>query len=451
MKIKSLLFACFVPIFFACNKFLDKKPSASLTTISTLDDLQHLLDYCDVLNNSYPSGEEIFTDNFYLNDEDWAALSQEYERNFYLWIKDDNTQTNWQAPYSAIYYCNLVLESLPEIKVKESEKNTANAIEGAACFLRAFYFYGLSQFYCENYDITKASNQLGIPLKLKTVNTEKIYRSTLQKTYEQIINDYKRALLLLPENQSYKTRPSRAAGYGALARTYLAMGDYQDASLYADSCLSLYDELIDYNELDASSDYPIERFNKEVIFHAISVSAAPLRPTICRIDSLLHDSYNDNDLRKQVLFYDNGDGSFSFKADYDGGTDNYGHVFSGIVTDEIFLIKAECEARLGNTITARGFLNELLQKRYDTINFQPVMETNPENLLNLILKERRKELLFRGTRLTDLKRLNQETKYAVTIKRYTNGINYKLNPGDSRYVAQIPERVIELDDIEQNP
>jgi hypothetical protein len=207
---------------------------------------------------------------------------------------------------------------------------------------------------------------------------------------------------------------------------------------------------MDYNSLDSNSQNPIQRFNSEVIFQALSLSVDPLQPSICKIDSNLYASYSENDLRKAIYFSANGDGSYSFKGDYDGGTDNYGHLFTGIVTDEQYLIKAECEARLGNTESALKYLNALLEKRFSHAGFMPITVSDPTELLGIILVERRKELLFRGTRLTDLKRLNQDSRFAVTLKRKLNGAVYELPPNDNRYIALIPKIVIDFG-LKQNP
>jgi len=71
--------------------------------------------------------------------------------------------------------------------------------------------------------------------------------------------------------------------------------------------------------------------------------------------------------------------------------------------------------------------------------------------LNKILTERRKELLMRGLRWTDLRRLNKETAFATTLSRIVNGTTYTLPPNDPGYVFRIPLSVINFTGIEQNP
>jgi hypothetical protein len=83
-----------------------------------------------------------------------------------------------------------------------------------------------------------------------------------------------------------------------------------------------------------------------------------------------------------------------FRGYYDYG----GNQYTGIATDEIYLIRAECLARSGNTSDALKDLNNLLAKRWKTgITFTPIQATNADDALVKILAERKKELLFRGT------------------------------------------------------
>ncbi|MEO7049648.1 MAG: RagB/SusD family nutrient uptake outer membrane protein [Ferruginibacter sp.] len=446
--------SCLLIILFAnisCKKYLAAKPDAKLEVPTSLNDLQALLDNYKAMNVQIPGAGAIFTDDYYLSTDDWSTIYDEYQRNYYIWQKDDDNIGEWDAPYNNIFTCNLVLETLPSIKVNGNEKIIYENIKGAALFFRATYFYGIAQLFTKGYDSKSANEDLGIPLRTSTSLKEKVTRATIKQTYEQIVSDFKNAITLLPVSVSIKSRPCKAAGYGALARTYLAMEDYENADLYADSCLALYNTLIDYNTLDSNSANPIDRFNDEVIFQSVSLSEAPLDPAVCKIDSNLYKTFDLYDLRRVIYFFVNGDGSYSFKGDYDGGSENYGHSFTGIVTDEQYLIKAECAARLGRQAEALKYLNDLLSKRFISGHFLPVTINDPNLLLGRILNERRKELIFRGIRLTDLKRLNKDPRFSKVLYRNLSGVMYELPPNDNRYVAQLPKTVVIIGGVKQNP
>jgi hypothetical protein len=164
-----------------------------------------------------------------------------------------------------------------------------------------------------------------------------------------------------------------------------------------------------------------------------------------KIDSSLYQSYSTNDLRKQLYFKNNNNGSYAFKGSYDGTS----LLFSGVAVDEVYLIRAECLARTGNTTAALNDLNTVLEKRWKKGTFIPFTASTPGEALTLILTERRKELLFRGLRWSDIKRLNKEGA-SITLKRILNGQSFTLQPNDPRYALPIPEDIIELTGMPQN-
>ena len=94
-------------------------------------------------------------------------------------------------------------------------------------------------------------------------------------------------------------------------------------------------------------------------------------------------------------------------------------------------------------------LNTLLRKRWDG-QFVPLQASNSSQALEKILVERRKELCFKALRWGDLRRLNQEADYQVTVKRVLNGQTYILTPNSSKYTYPIPDDIIKLTGIEQN-
>src|SRR5690606_39919502 len=103
---------------------------------------------------------------------------------------------------------------------------------------------------------------------------------------------------------------------------------------------------------------------------------------------------------------DNGNGSYGFKGGYTGASNNA--FFVGLTTSELLLIQAECYARANHIDLALEALNRLLEHRYERETFVPYSAIDQEDCIKLVLAERRKELLFRGVRWSDLKRLNKE-------------------------------------------
>lgn len=430
----------------SCQKYLDAKSDQSIATPSSITDLEGMLDNYNFLNATYPSAGEVASDSYYLVDADWASLSDR-QRNFYLWQKFDDIGADYVSPYQTIAYANIMLETLPKIQINDISR--INNIRGSAMFIRGSCHYALAQLFAKAYDQATADADPGIALRLTSDPEQLPVRSTVSETYGSVISDLQTAIPLLSVSPVLKYRPSKPAAYGMLARVYLSMRDYVHAGLYADSCLQLYNKLLDYNTISTTSTPPFVRFNDEVIYDCKSSPPAALTNTKARVDTVLYTSYAANDLRKSIYFKTNTNGSQSFKGNYTGLTN--ASVFTGIATDEMYLIKAECAVRNNNIVSGQQFINQLLQTRWKTGTYSPVTLTDAKQLLTLIIRERNKELLFRSLRWTDLRRLNLEAGFAQTIYRKLNGNQYTLDPGNLRYVFEIDMNAVRISGLIQNP
>src|SRR5690606_29084990 len=295
-------------------------------------------------------------------------------------------------------------DRLPVIERKPSTRG--DHIKGAALFYRGFSYFLLAQVYCEPYNPMGGNDGLGLPLRLTPDFNEASVRSTVQETYDRIIDDLNSAAELLPNTVEISTRPNKAAAFAALARVYLAMELYEEADDFAIDALNLFDGLIDFNEIDINAPLTFAPFNGETLFYALSYGYTIINPKYACVDTELYESYEEHDLRKRAFFNDNGNGTYSYKGSYMGNTGN--GFFVGLAVDELFLIRAECLARSGKTVEAMEKLNHLLRHRWSSEHFSPLTVSDNEECLKLILKERRKELLSRGVRWSDLRRLNKD-------------------------------------------
>ncbi|MNL46611.1 SusD family protein [compost metagenome] len=116
----------------------------------------------------------------------------------------------------------------------------------------------------------------------------------------------------------------------------------------------------------------------------------------------------------------------------------------------MYLIKAEAAVRIGKISEALLAINTLLQKRQDKNNYVPITETDPDVLLPLVLQERQKELLFRGRRWSDLKRLNLDARFQKNLTRIVNGVTFTLPFNSRKYAFRLPEPVVSVGKLPQN-
>ena len=449
MKIRSFL-VCLVSLtatgLGGCKKaFLDKRPNTAQVVPSTLSDYQQLLDNTAV-TTSTPLLGEVSADNFYLPYNTWQALDSR-ERNAYMWGSDiyegQGLVDDWDVPYQQVFYANIVLEGLSNIPVTMANQQQWDNEEGSALFLRAYAFYQVAQLFAPPYDSTTAAMDLGIPLRLHSDVTTPSVRASVAATYDLITSDLRLARTLLPVMLPGQTlnRPSQPAALAFLARIYLGLRAYDLAGRYADSALQHYNSLMDYNTLDTLSRFPFSLLNSETLYQSRIVNYTQCLAAIAYpntiIDSTLYSSYSSQDLRRSLFYQLNANGQPNLKG-------SYAHVvwpFTGLATDELYLIRAECAARAGHTAAALADLNTLLQHRYVTGTFIPITAGSSAQALDTILVERRKELAFRGIRWSDLRRLNLEGRN-ITLTRVLNGTIYRLPPNSPLYTLPIPPDVL---------
>lgn len=455
MKKKTIFIYLFIVLstFFSCKKYLEEKSNKKLVVISKLEDMQALLDDAATMNNvSTPSYMESAADDYFLPPSVYAAQPLVYQQ-LYEWKKYPYRYSNdWNKAYLAIYNSNVCLEAIGKITQVNANAQLWNNVKGSALFYRSFYYLLLAWQHSKIYDRNTSSSDLGIVLRSGTDFNVPSIRATVEQTYQQIIGDTKMAINLLPAQPQHVLRPSRAAAFGLLSRAYLSMGMADSAYRYADLCLQIKSSLMNYNgdsdiSGSMSASLPFKRYNKETIFYTEMFQGFGLHaPYQAKIDTSLYQSYNLNDLRRTGFFKATNPYQ-QFKGNY---TANANNLFTGIATDEIFLIRAECLARLNRTVDALADLNTLLKARWkSSVVYNPVTATDSRDALNKILVERRKELLMRGLRWIDIKRLNKEGM-SITLKRISNGETLLLKPDDPFYALPLPQDIIEQTGIQQN-
>ena len=438
-----------------CHKsFLDQKPSTDLLIPNTMPVLQELMDNTQVMNIS-PALGEFSADNFYLLYSEWLTLDIK-EANAYIWASNiyegQGLVIDWDIPYQQVFYSNTVLQGLAGIQPDSTNQAQWNTLEGTALFSRAFAFFNVAGLFAEPYDSTTAASDPGIPIRLTPDINAKTTRASMQVTYNQILQDLHTAEGLLPAAIPFSNlnRPSRLAAQALLARVYLSVGDYVDAGLCADSVLQVYGKLLNYNGLDTSRPFQFANNMPEIVYQAnFPFEGNKLEGLLCSgclVDTTLLASYAPTDLRRPLYYFEESPGMYTLNGSYAGLI----FPFSGLATDELYLIRAECNARAGQVTTALNDLDTLMSYRVVTGSFTSYPMMSAAEALDTVLAERRKELAFRGIRWSDLRRLNQEG-WNITLTRNLNSTQYTLSPNSKLYTLPIPPDVIQESGIAQNP
>lgn len=435
-----------------CGKtWLAEKRNLNTVLPVTLADFRAILNVVNSpsMSTNYAGMMQVSADDLYVTDASFNS-GTERDQNLYTWNKlvyTDLQQVvpDWNNSYNQVLATNVVLEGLSKVDKTNSNTIEWNDIKGGALFFRAKSYYNLIQSFASPFDSKTAKNDLGIPLRLSSDPNPVSKRANVQEVYDLIVGDLKVAASLLRVQPVWKTDASRTAAYAQLARVYLSMGKYSEALLYADSALQINSKIIDYNDVVSGADntYPFQAMNEETILYSeLSPAYRYDIITFSLVNPVLFDSYDLSDTRRTLFFRSTG----AFRGNYTGSSTR----FSGLTTAEMYLILAECKARGGDEIGALEALNYLSIRRYLSTSFIPFTVNNTDNVLKMILQQRRKELLYRCLRWSDLRRLNKEPEHAVILTRIVDGITYKLPPNDPRYTLPIPEYIIELTGMDQN-
>lgn len=452
MKRRTIIFACLsLMMQTACNSFLDIKPDSALAVLETVDDYLAILQNETRMNQLYPFAYDYASDHFYLSEEQINAMD-ETGRYAYLWLGEPCHQNNWNQNYARIYDANVVLEGIDKAKLGNRTEQERQSVKGAAAFTKAFTLMHLAALYTPPFERGNNRGKLGVPIRPSANIEEKSVRPTLDDCYQEIERLLLMAGQFLPLQTKAKTFPNKEAAWAAMARLSLITQDYERAYRYADSCLQYNADLIDYNTLNPNVTLTqFAQLNKEVILHTNKSDFTGLLtgPGVA-VDSILYTTYAVNDLRKSLFYKKDIAGVLGFYGGYDGKVG--GSVFSGIARDEIYLIAAEAAVRLGKLEPALKWINLLLEKRMAKQGFIPIASSDMDYILDFILEEREKELAFRsGLRWMDLRRLNLEDRHKKTLTRKYQGKVYRLEPNDIRYTFKIPDDIIAVSKIEQNP
>lgn len=434
----------------ACRKYLTTPANRSMMTPISAADFQAMLDNQVMTENVTPGLGPMGTDDYALvppvpNQPDIVSW------NAYSWnpnIFDGSSSKSWDNSYHAILVCNEVLEGLGT-----ATDSLSQVVRGSALFYRAFYYYDLEETFGQPYRPGYAMTDAGVILRLDPDPGQQAGRATVATVYGQILQDLRQAVPLLPADVPWtkRNRPSRPAALALLAKVYLTCQNYIQARAYADSCLGLYGVLAKYDTVKSAMPRPFSAAgNQEVLFQCSSVYYQGQALPAAVVDSALYASYDSNDLRRVIFFRTTTTGAIYFKGHYTG-TASY--IFSGLATDEIYLIRAECQARIGTVDQAMQDLDTLLIHRWRDSTFRPYTASTSAQALTLVLMEKRKETLFREGRWADLRRLNQSPATADTLRRLLSpgAQPLLLLPGDPRYTYPIPANEIQQSGILQNP
>lgn len=471
-----------------CKKYLDILPKG-VSIAKTASDFRKFMD--DVDNQRYQfsltqttSFVDILSDDVYADSTAWLSWTTTrlhvnrlyaFEPDVWLYeaLADDIT---WKNQYYVVSLMGTMLIELEKVADNPTAKKQMMA---EARVHRAYAYLNLVNVYAKHYDAQTAATDLGVPMYEDASSLPALDRKPVKVVYDFIVQELTKALPDLPDDYAqYSHRPSKAAVYAILARAYLYMGNYAEALANANKGLAIRSFLHDYNTLYSGGAFTntligmSRTADKEVILHK-TTSKGVLLNIYMKLDTagfnklypgfeVLNDTVVDNhDLRRTLKFT-----GFNTLGKQTGKIVTYNKTFNTwykkdgsnssaadnihLGTPELYMIRAECNARDGKLQLALDDVNLMRMKRFKTGTYTNKtladFNSNQQAVLDEVLLERRRELYGMELRTFDIKRLK------LPVTHYISSLKVELAAGDPKLVWPIFNAYIDMNpELEQNP
>ncbi len=415
-------------------------------------------------------------------DSNWASLiaideyrwtAQEYGDPKHIW-------KHWQANYAGIQRANMVLEKLPKLEGLNNDLKNRYLAEVKA--LRAFYYYMVVTAHGD------------VPLLLKTGGYEEainITRNPEAEVWDQIEKDLMEAQVDLPDSYDSDEdagRVTKGMANALLAQVYLWKKDWAKAESSASKVINSsanYSLESEYADLFNG----VSEYSKEGVFTAMRATGSETQniwsdyidetnyiilwglfqswswfyqpdpdfvrnndyidATDVRIDTMTVDARNETyDINNDGVQQDiaiisdvaiNHMKWVPVNVDLTQGvwTGETGYVDQILIRlSEVYLDYAEALVQQGRAAEALTYINMIRNRAHAS----DITTTSKEELLAIILMERKVEFCFEGKRFFDLKRVGKLKEFLGPLGWKDHMVNYP-----------IPQEEIDLTSMSQNP
>ncbi|MBO9732419.1 MAG: RagB/SusD family nutrient uptake outer membrane protein [Chitinophaga sp.] len=489
-KLLYLLLIIIVPLAFtACRKsFLEVVPLGSQVATTTADYDKLMNSPVFYLDRFAGGWQEValMEDDLAAEDGLFGTVSQHMTRLFQwqdvVYYPNDAYQRPpllLQSLTSRQYQLNKIINEV--LTSTEGTDLQRKSIRAEARATRAWSNFQLINLYAKPYVAATAGTDPGFPIITQAdVSVNNFKRGTVQEMYDFIIRDLTEAIPDLPVNPIIRTRMSKAAAEGILGKIYLFMGRYNDAlpllnAAFNDLGTSSV-KLYDYNQTlgTGGAFLPINRnigptngpgnsftdLTESVLFklyynggfngNMYGNNGLVLTPQAAAL-------FDTSDLRLQLYTDKNPDGS----PNAGGRLRKYGIQYSryGLELSELYLLRAECRARLNDLTGAVSDVEALRTHRMPAASaaVPGTVAADRTALVKFIIDERIREFAMEGYRWFDMRRLSVDPLFAGITFTHTLYMKdgsttvYTLRQPD-RLVMQLPYNFLQYNpDMPNNP
>jgi hypothetical protein len=334
-----------------------------------------------------------------------------------------NTRYFWYISYKIITGVNTVIDAVEKLPNQDAK---TQQLLGECYFLRAFCHFNLSRVFAKPYSVDPASP--GIVLRTSLTDEAQKGRATVQEVYDSVIADAEKAASLMTQSRGVQYGSQEAAN-ALLARVNLYKEDNAKAIEYANKVITS-----GKFSLATSETYPALFANattaSETIF-CIAFTPVDDYGKFGSIASMIYsdgnsgwgEEYASSSLRgvmaahpedvrwSYIIPSKDGSGNvqkrnglevyYISKFSFQNGLPNLSSPIMFRLS-EMYLIRAEAEAKSGNTAAALDDVDMIRQNRGLEGSLYNKALPSGRSALDVVLEEKRIEMAFEGHRTYDV-------------------------------------------------
>lgn len=473
------IFAFLVLFGTSCEDFLDQYPTTALPSeeaIQTVTDLQNAVNgvYTYLIDANLPtyatywSGDYIAFGDLRGDDMTFILNSNQISPVSRFGYSENSNYSNifWKIPYISIARANDILAKLENVEVTEGEQTRFNDLVGQLHAMRAMLHFDLARTFCQfptalHSGMTMTTPNGGLPISKDPYAVDyRPVRSTLEETYNFILDEFNEAITLLnPDPIIHDTYGcfNILSAKALKAKVLLYLGEYEEAKTVAEDVI---------NNMEAAGfglaprdSYPRiwgQTGNTEFLLEFVTnLRYNGQRNSIGYYadpegygEFGLNDEFVEfmqeipNDIRNLAYaekINSQGRGRGYYPTKYPGRLGSlYVNNPRVIRVSEVYLIAAEAAFHNNEPGIAAAFINTLRSERIE--GYTDVATVTLEDILN----ERRRELFAEGERSFDVWR----NKLSLINTDFSND---PINYDDYRIQMAIPQRELDISpDLIQN-
>lgn len=508
----SLIFALLMGLGSCSEDFLQTVPTDSVSTEIALGSSENMMLAMNGIHRAIYAQNGMVSSyagqQFLIPTAEYGASDAMHSTSGNGWFKSclqwnmhtSSTRTDmsfvWFFYYHIIGSANNIINASADLP----ESDELDNILGQAYTYRAWGHFNLVRFFAKAYMIGNPSSDLGVPIMLATESPyEGLSRNTVQEVYSQIFSDLEAAINHFDGATSREdlSHLNVDVAKGLAARAYLTVGDWSNASKYANEARQDYTLM---NEAEYKSGFNTwsnqewmwgsKVIQDQTVYYrsyfylcSNNFNGSQNRSNPKFMNHNLYNLISDTDYRKDLILkdcpstFDDWDagvnaGRYTSEDEYDAAVAEYRGILNNssnhnmvpymhnklyqsdgptitpmdvihMRAAEMYLIEAEALAKQGSNTEAQNVLFELVSER----DAGYVKSTNTgDDLVAEILVQRRIELFMEGHRWFDMLRNDEvldRTGSGANPDLYLSGMYQDKPSSNPNWLFLIPQR--ELD------